>query len=168
MTTACQAPLSSTSSQSLLKLISIESVMLSNHCILCCPLLLLPAIFKYQGLFQWVDFSHQVAKVLLLKLQYQCFQWDEYSGLSAFRIYWFGILAVQGTLKRILQHHNWKASVLVRSAFLVVRLSHPYMTIRKIIALTIQTFVSRVISLLLNTLSSFVTAFLPRSRCLLI
>ena len=167
MTTACPAPLSSTGSQSLLKLMSIESVMLSNHCILCCPLLLLPAVFNYQGLFQWVDFSHQVAKVLLLQLQYQCFQWNEYSGLSAFRIYWFGILAVQGTLKRILQH-NWKASVLGRSAFLVVRLSHPYMTTRKIIALTIQTFVSRVISLLLNTLSSFVTAFLPRSQCLLI
>ena len=168
MTTACQAPLSSTISQSLLKLMSIESVMLSNHCILCCPLLLLPAIFRHQGLFQWVDFSHQVAKVLLLQLQYQCFQWNEYSGLSAFKIDWFGILEVQGTLKRILQHHNWKASILVRSAFLMVWLSHPYMTTGKIIALTTQTFVSEVISLLLNMLSSFVTTFLPRSQHLLI
>ena len=89
---------------------------------------------------------------------------NEYSGLSAFRIDLFGVLAVQGTLKRILQHHSWKASILWCSAFLMVQLSHPYMTTGKIIALTIQTFVSKVISLLLNTLSSFVIAFLPRSQ----
>ena len=92
----------------------------------------------------------------------------ELQGKPSFRIDWFELLAVQGTLKSLLQHHSWKASILWRSAFFLIQLSHPYMTIGKIIALTIWTFVSRVLPLLFNTLSRFVIAFLPRSKCLLI
>ena len=93
---------------------------------------------------------------------------DEYSGLISFRIDWFDLLAVQGTLKSLLQHHSSKASVFRHSAFFMVQLSHPYMTIGKTIALTIWTFISKVMSLLFNTLSRFVIAFLPRIKCLLI
>ena len=93
---------------------------------------------------------------------------NEYSELVSFRIDWFDLLAVQGTLKSVLQHHSLKASVLWWSTFFMVQLSHPYMTTGKTIALTIQTFVSKVISLLFNMLSTFVIAFLPRSKCLLI
>ena len=116
---------------------------------------------QQQGLFQWVSSSHQVAKVLELQLQYQ--PSNEYSGLISFRIDWFDLVAVQGTLKSLLRHHNLKTSVLWQSAFFTVQLSHPYMTTGKTIALTIQSFVGKVMSQLFNTLSRFVIAFLPRS-----
>ena len=110
--------------------------------------------------------SHQVAKVLEFQLQHQSF--NEHPELISFRMDWLALLAVQGTLKSLLQHHSSKASILQHSAFFIVQLSHPCMTTRKTIALTRQTFVSRVISLLLNMLSRLVITFLPRSKCLLI
>ena len=109
---------------------------------------------------------HQVAKVLEL-----CFSINpsnDYLGLISFRIDWLDLLAVQGTLKSLLQHHGSKASILQPSAFFVVQISHPYMTTGKTVALTIWTFVGKVMSLLFNMLSRFVIAFLPRSKCLLI
>ena len=121
---------------------------------------------QHQGIFQWVSSSHQMAKVLKLQLQHQFS--NEYSGLTSFRIDWFDLLAVQGTLKSLLQDHNLKASILQCSAFFMVQLSHPYMTTRKTRALTIWIFVSKMMSLLFNTLSRFVIAFLPRIKCLLI
>ena len=117
---------------------------------------------QHQGLFQWVGSSHQVTKVLELQLQHQSFQWN--SGLISFRIDWFYLLAVQGTLKSLLQHHNSKASILWHSVFFMVQFSHPYRTFGKTTALTIWTFVGKVMSLLFNTLS----AFHPRSKHLLI
>ena len=127
-----------------------------------------PPVFslsQHQGLFQWVSSSHQVAKLLELQLQHQSFQWIF---RISFRMDWFDLLAVQGTLKSLLQHHSSKASILRRSAFFIVQLSYPYVTTGKTIALTRWTFVSKVISLLFNTLSMFVIAFLPRSKRLLI
>ena len=97
------------------------------------------SLSQHQGLFQWVNYLHQVARVLELQLQHH--PSNEYSGLISFRIDWYDLLAVQGNLKSSLQHHNWKASVLKHSAFLIVQLSHPYMTTGKTIALTRQTFV---------------------------
>ena len=123
---------------------------------------------QHQGLFQWVGSLHQVAKVLELQLQFSISPSNEYSGLISFRIDWFDLLAVQGTFKSLLQHHSSKASILQCSAIFMVQLSHSYVTTGKIIALTIWTFVGKVISLLFNTLSSLVIAFLPRSKCLLI
>ena len=123
---------------------------------------------QHQGLFKWVSSSPQEAKVLELQLQHQSFQWsfslsispyNEYSGLISFRIDWFDLLSVQGTLKSLLQHYNIKASILWHSAFFMVQLSHPYMTAGKTIALTRQNFVGKVMSLLLNLLSKFVIAF---------
>ena len=114
---------------------------------------------QYQSLFQWVNSLHQVAKVLELQLQHQSFQ---YSGVISFRMDWLDLLAVQGTLKNLLQHHSSKASILWLSAFFLVQLSHPYMTTGKTIALTIRTYVSKVMSLLFNMFSSFVIGFLPR------
>ena len=108
---------------------------------------------QHWGLFQWVSSSHQVAKVLEFQLQHQSF--NEYSGLISFRTDWLDLLAVQGTLKSLLQHHSSKASSLQCSAFCIVQLSHPYMTTGKTIALTRRTFVDKVISLLFNLLSSF-------------
>ena len=116
---------------------------------------------QHQSLFQWDSSLNQVAKVLELQLQHQSF-------LISFRTGWFDLLAVQGTLKSLLQHHSSKASVLWCSAFFVVQLSHPFVTTGKTIALNRQTFVSKVTSLLFNMLSRFVIAFLPRSKCLLI
>ena len=115
---------------------------------------------QHQGFFffQWVSCSHQVAKVLEFQLQHQCFQWTPRTDL----------LAVQGTLKSLLQHHSSKAPILRRSAFFIVQLSHPYMTTGKTIALTICTFIDKVMSLLFNMLSRLVITFLPRSKCLLI
>ena len=107
-----------------------------------------------------------MAKILQLQHQHQSS--SEYSGLISFRVDWLDLLAVQGTLKSLLQHHSLKASILWCSAFFMVQLSHPYMTIGKTIVLTIWTFVSKVMSLLFNMLSSFVIAFLSRSKCLLI
>ena len=107
-----------------------------------------PLVFNLsqnQGLFKWVSSSHQVAKVLEFQLQHQCFQWT-HPGLISFRMDWLDLLAVQGTLKSLLQHHSSKASILQRSAFFIVQLSHPSMTTGKTIALTRRTFVSKVMS----------------------
>ena len=120
---------------------------------------------QHQSLFQWVSSSHQVAKVL--EFQPQCLS-NEHPGLISFRMDWLDLLAVQGNLKSLLQHHSLKASILQCSAFFIVQLSHPYLTTGKTIALTKWTFVGKVMSLLFNMLSSLVIAFLPRSKCLLI
>ena len=155
-------------SQSLLKLVSIESVMPSNHLILCRPLLLLPSIFPSINVFS----NESVLRISYPK--YWSFRFsislsNEYSGLISFRIDWFDLLEVQGTLKSLLQHHCPKASILQPSVFFMFPLSHPYMTTGKTIALTIHTFVGKVMSLLFNMLSRFVTAFFPpRSKRLLI
>ena len=164
-TAACQASLSFIISQSLLKLMSIESVMPSNHLILCCPLLLLPSIFPSIRVF-----SNELA-LLIRWLEYWSFSIspsNEYSGLISFRIDWFDLLAVQGSLKSLLQHHSLRASVLCHSAFFMDQLSHPYMTTGRTIALTLWTFVCKAMSLLFNILSRFVIAFLLRSKSLLI
>ena len=121
---------------------------------------------QHQGLFQWVSSSHQVAKVLEFQLQHQSFQ--EYSGLISFKMDWLDLFAVQGTLKSLLQHHSSKALILQHSAFFIVQLSHPYMTTGKTIALIRQSFVGKIMSLLLNMLSRLVITFLARSKCLLI
>ena len=121
---------------------------------------------QHRGLFQWVGSSHQVAKIMELQLQHQYFQWI--FRMISFRMDWFDILAIQGILKSLLQYHTSKASVLQCSAFFMVQLSHPYMTTGKTTTLIIWTFVSKVMSQLFNTLSGFVIAFLPRSKCLLI
>ena len=116
---------------------------------------------QHQGLFKWVSSSHQVAKVLKFQLQHQFFQWIFKTVF--FRMDWLDLLAVQGTLKSLLQHHSSKASILLCSAFFIVQLSHPYMTTGKTIALTRWTFVGKVTSLLFNMLSRLVIALLPRS-----
>ena len=144
---------------------SIESLMPSNHLNLCCPLLL-PSVSQHQGLFQWVSSLHQVAKVL--SFSFSISPSSEYLGLISFRIDWLDLPAVQGTLKSLLQQHNLKAPILQHSTFFMVQLSHPYIISGKTIALSICTFVSKVTSLLLNTLSGFITAFRPRSKHLLI
>ena len=137
----------------------------SNHLILSSPS---PAfnLSQHQGLFKWVTSSHQVVKVLRFQLQHQSFQWI--SGLISFRMDWLDLLAIQGTLKSLLQHHSSKASILRCSAFFTVQLSYPYMTTGKTIALTGWTFVGKVMSLLLNILSRLLITFLSRSKCLLI
>ena len=160
---AHQASLSITNSRTLLKLMSIESVMPSNHLILCRHLLFPPSIFPSTRVFS----SESVL----------CIRWPKYwsfsfnispsnecSGLISFRMNWLDLLAVQGTLKSLLQHHSSKASVLWRSAFSIVQLSHPYRTTGKIIALIRWTFVGKVMSLLFNKLSRLVIAFLPWSK----
>ena len=121
---------------------------------------------QHYGLFQWVSSSNQVAKVLEFQLQHQSFQWI--LGLISFRMDWLDLLAVQGTLKSLLQHHSSKASILRHLAFFVVQLPHPYMTTGKTIALTRWTFTGKVMSLLFNMLSKLVIIFLPRSKHLLI
>ena len=147
---------------------SIESVMPSSHLILCCLLLLTerPPLSQHQGLLQWVSPLQQVAKVLELQLQHQSSQ--RIFRVDCFRIDWFDLFAVQGTLRSLLQHHNLKAWFLQLSAFYMVQLSHSHMTTRKTIALTIQIFVGKVMCLLFNMLSRFVIVFLPRSKHLLI
>ena len=166
-TTARQASLSITNSQNLLKLMSIEPVMPSNHLIVCHPLLLLASIFPRIRVF-----SNESA--LCIKWpNYWSFSFsispsDEHPGLISFRMDWLDLLAVQGTLKSILQHHSSKGSILWHSAFFIVQLSHPYMTTGKTIALTRQTFAGKVMSLLFNMLSRLVIIFLPRSKHLLI
>ena len=132
------------------------------------PLLSTSAFYlsKHQGLFQGVSSLHQVAKVLEFQLQHQ--PSNEHPGLTSFRMDWLDLLAVQGILKSLLQHHSSKASILQHSAFFIVQLSHPYMTTGKTIALTRQTFVGKVMSLLFNMLSRLVIAFLPRRKHLLI
>ena len=121
---------------------------------------------QHQGLFKWVSSSHQVAKVLEFQLQHQSFH--EYWVLISLRMDWLDLLAVQGTLKSLLQHHTSKASILRHSTFFIVQLLHLYMTTGKTIALTRWTFVCKVMSLFFNMLSRFVIAFLPRSKRLLI
>ena len=162
-TTAHQASLYITNSQSLLKFMSIKSVMPSNHLILCYPLLLLPSIFPSIRAFsnesvlpfrwpKYWSFSFSISPS------------NEYSGHISIRIDWFDFLVVQGTLKNLLQCHSSKASILSCSALFMVQYSHPYMTTGKTIALTIRNFVSKVMSLSFNMLSRLVIAFLPRSK----
>ena len=164
---ARQASLSITNSQSLLKLMPIESVMPSSHLIHCRPLLLLPSIppsirvFSNESAFhtRWPEywsFSFSISPS------------NEHPGLISFRMDWLDLLAVQGTLKSLLQHHSSKASIFRSSAFLTIQFSHPYMTTGKTIALTRRTFVGKVMSLLFNMLSRMVITFLPRSKYLLI
>ena len=121
---------------------------------------------QHQGLFQWVNSSHEVAKVLEFQLQHRLS--NEHPGLISFRMDWLDLLAAQGTLKSLLQHHSSKASILLCSAFFTVHLSHPYMTTGKTIALTRWTFVGKETSLLFNMLSRLVITFLPRNKYLLI
>ena len=137
----------------------------SSHLILSSPSPPAPNPSQHQGLFQWVSSSHEMAKVLELQLQHQNFRWI---GFISLKIDWFALLAVQGTLKSLLQHHSSKASVLQRSAFFMVQLSHLYVTTGKIIVSTRWTFVGKVMSLLFNMMSRLIIAFLSRSRRLLI
>ena len=166
-TAALQVSLSFTNSWSLLKLMFIKLVMPSNHLILCWPLLLPSSIFPSIRVFssesvlcmrwpKYWSFSFSISPI------------NEYSGLISFRMDWLDLLAVQGTLKSLLQHHSSKAAILQHSAFFIVQLSHPYITIGKTIALTRKTFVGKVMSLLLNMLFRLVIAFLSRSKHLLI
>src|SRR5574337_1152299 len=158
--------MSITNSRSSLRLMSIKSVMPSSHLTLCCPLLLLPPIppsitvvsnesTLHMGWPKYWSFSFSINPS------------NEHPGLICFRMDWLDLLAVQGTLKSILQHHSSKVSVLRHSGFFTVQLSHPYMTTGKTIALTRQTFVGKVMSLLLNMLSRLVITFLPRLKNLL-
>ena len=165
-TTPRQASLSITNCWSLPRPMSIELVMPSNHLILCHPLLL-PSIFPSIRVF-----SNESALCIRWP-KYWSFSFNisptnEHPGLISVRMDWLDLLAVQGTLKSLLQHHSSKASILRRSAFFIVQLSHPYMTTGKTIALTRRTFVDKVMSLLLNMLSRLVITFLPRSKRLLI
>ena len=145
---------------------SIESVISSNHLILCHPLLLLPSIFPSIRVFLNDSVLH-IRWPKYWSFSFSISPSNEHSGLTFFRVDWFDLLAVQDTLKTFLQHHNSKASVLQHSAFFIVQLSHPYMTTGKNIALTRQTLVGKVMSLLFSMLSMLVIAFLPRSKCLL-
>ena len=164
---ACQASLSITNSRSLLKLMCTESVMPSNHLILCHPLLLLHSIFPSIRVF-----SNESALCMrwpyYWSFSFSISPSNEHPGLISFRMDRLDLLAVQGTLKSLLQHHSSKASILRCSAFFIVPLSHSYMTTGKTIALTRRTFVGKVMSLLLNMLSGLVITFLPRGKCLLI
>ena len=135
----------------------------SNHLILCCPLLLLPSVFPSIRVFS----NESVLRIRWPKywsFSFSISPTNEYSGMISFRIDWFDLLAVQGTLKSLIQHHCSKASILRHSAFFLVQLSHPHMTTGKTTALTIHTFVSKVMSLLFNMLSRLAIDFLPRSK----
>ena len=162
---AHQASLSIRNSWSLLKLIAIEPVMPSNHLILCHPLLT-PSIFPSLRVISNKSVLH-IRWPKYWSFSFNISLFKEYSGLISFRIYWLDVLAVQGTLKSLLQHHSSKASILLHSAFFIVQLSHPYMTTGKTIALTRRIFVGKVLSLLFNMLSRLVITFLSRSKCLL-
>ena len=166
-TAAHQASLSITNSWIPPKPMSIKLMMPSNHLILCCPRLLLPSIFPS------IRFFSNESALCIRWPKYWSFSLNispsnEHPGLFSFRMDWLDFLAVQRTLKSLLQHHNSKASILQHSAFFIVQLSHVYMTTGKTIALTIWTFVGKVMSLLLYMLSRLVITFLPRSKCLLI
>ena len=139
----------------------------SNHLILCCPLLLLSSIFPSVRVFSNESVFH-IRWPKCWSFSFSISPSSEYSGLISFRIDWLNLLAVQGTLKSLLQHHSSKASMLRPLVFFIVQLSHPYMTTGKTIALTRPTFVGKVMSLLFNMLSRLVIAFLPRSKGLLI
>ena len=164
---AHQASLSITNSQSLLKLMSIESVMPSNHLILCHPLLFLPSIFPSIRVLSNESALH-ISWAKYWSFSFGVNPTNEYSGLISFRMDWLDFLAIQGILESLLQHHSSKTSILLCSAFFIVQLSHPYMTNGKTIALTRWTFVGKVMSLLWNMLSRLVIVFLPRSKHLLI
>ena len=160
-TAACQASLSFTISQSLLKLTSIESVMPSDQLILCHRLLLLPSVFPSIRVFS----NESVLCIRWPKYwSFSISPSNEHSGLISFRMDWLDLLAVQGTRKSLLQHHSSKASILRCSAFFMIQLSHLFITTGKNIVLTLRTFVGKVMSLLFNMLSRFVIAFLPRSK----
>ena len=166
-TAARQVSLLFTISQSLLRLMFIESVMPSNHLILCHPLLLLPSIFPSIRVF-----SNELALCIrwpkYWNFSFSISPSSEYPGLISFRTDWLGLLTVHGTLKNLLQHHSTKASIFWHSAFFMVQLSHPDMTTGKTITLTRRTFVGKVMSLLYNMLSKLVIAFLPMSKGFLI
>ena len=167
MIAARQASLSITNSRSSLRLTSIKSVMPSSHLILCRPLLLLPPIPLSIRVFS------SESTLCMRWPKYWSFNFSitpskEIPGLISFRMDWLDLLAVQGTLKSLLQHHSSKASILRCSDFFTIQLSHPYMTTGKTIALTRRTFVGKVMSLLLNMLYRLVITFLPRSKRLLI
>ena len=166
-TTACQASLSITNSRSLPKLMSIELVMPSNHLILCCPLLLLSSIFPSIRIFSNEPVLH-IRWPEYWSFSFSISPSNEHSGLIYSRMDWLDLLAVQGTLKNLLQHHSSKTLILWWSAFSTVQVSHPYMTTGKTIALTRWTFMGKVMSLLFNILPRLVIAFLPRSKHLLI
>ena len=139
---------------------SIESVMPSNHLILCHPLLLLPSIFPSIRVFSNESALH-IRWPKYWSFSFSISPSSEYSGLISFRVDWLDLLAVQGTLKSLLQHHSSKTSILLRSAFFIVQLSHPYMTTGKTIALTRRTFVDKEMSLLFNMLPRLVKTYLP-------
>ena len=146
---------------------SIEFVMPSNHLILCRPLLLLPSVFLSMRVFSSESVLH-IRWPKYWSFSFSIGPSNEYSELISFRMNWLDLLAVQGTLKSLLQHHSSKASIFQCSAFFIVQLAHPYMSTGKTIALTRQTFVGKVMSLLFNMLSRLVIAFLPRSKRLCI
>ena len=162
-----QASLSVTDSRSSLKFMSIESVMPSSHLILCCPLLLPPSIFPSIRVFS-KESTLRTRWPKYWSFSFSISPSKEHPGLIFFRMDWLDLLAVQGILKSLLQHHISKASIFWCSAFFIVQLSCPYMTTGKTIALTRQTFVGKVMSLLLNILSRLVITFIPRSKRLLI
>ena len=164
---ACQASPFITNSQSLLKPMCIESVMLYNHLILCRPLLLLPPIHPSIKVFS-NESALRIRWPKYWRSNFNISPSNEHPGLISFRMDWLDLLDVQGTLKSLLQHHSSKASIFQCSAFLTVQLSHPYMTTGKTIALNRQTFVGKVMSLLFNMLSRLVITFLPRSKRLLV
>ena len=166
-TVARQASPSVTNSESPPKLMSIESVMPSNHLILCRPLLLLPSIFPSIRVFSNESALH-IRWPKYWSFSFNISPSSEHPGLILFRMDWLNLFAVQGTLKSLLQHHSSKASIFQHSAFFIVQLSHPYLTTGKTIALTRRTFVCKVMSLLFNMLSRLVLSFLPRSKHLLI
>ena len=155
-----QAPLSFTVCQSLLRLVCTESVVPSNPLIL---LLLLPSVFPSIRVFSKESVLH-MRWPMYWRFSFSISPPSECSGLISFRINWFGLLAVQGTLRSLLQHHSLKASILQHAAFFMVQLSHLYVTAGKTIALTIGTFIGKVMPLLFNMLSRLVTAFLPKSE----
>ena len=146
---------------------SIELVMPSNPLILCCPLLLLPSIFPSIRVFS-NESALRIRWPKYWSFIFSISPSNEHLGLISFRMDWLDLLAVQGTLKSLLQHNSSKASILQRSTFFTVQLSHPYMTTGKTIALTRRTFVDEVMSLIFNMMSRLVITFLPRSKCLLI
>ena len=162
-TAACQASLSITNSRSLFKLMSIKSVMPSNHLILYHPLLLLHSIFPSIRVFSNQSLLH-IRWPKYWKFSFSIGTSNEYSGLISFRIDWFALLAVQGTPKSLLQCHNSKVSIFWHSVFFIVQLSHPFMTTGKTIALTRWTFIDKVMSLLFNMLSRLLITFLPRNK----
>ena len=166
-TASHQASPSNTNTQSLLKLMSIESVMTSNHLIFYHPLLLLPSIFASIWIFSNESFLW-IKRPKYWSFSFSISPSNDYSGMISYRFDWVDLLAVQGTLKSLLQQHSSKAAILQHSAFFIVQLSHPYLTAGKTIALARRIFVSKVMSLLFNILSRFVTDFLPRSKRLLI